>query len=183
MPAKYKKIIDPPITRSDYTRMIKDCCIHLPDNKEYVGKCIAAFRDEAVLRDEKRNFKFCVKSDTGRKLFKCKVTGGFRGLTCTKYYVNHQGIYRYDWRAQVWQFIKRFTVQILKEAAKFAIKEGIRNIPMIGPAFNAVSEYFPGLRYENPLNCLDYLPDVKISGSRRYKSIDNKYSSRKNYLY
>lgn len=116
MPTKFKKKIDPPVTSSTYTKLIKECCVMLPDDKEYVGKCIAEFRKLALKKNEKKNFKFTVKSQSGQKLFCLKVTGGLKGLTRTKYYVNHGGIYRYDWRSKVWKVLKIIKVVFVSAA-------------------------------------------------------------------
>lgn len=102
----YKKIVDPPVTNSTYIKLIKQCCIMFPDKKEYIGKCIKCFKDEAKILKEEKNFKVTIKDDDDKLLVCLKVTGGLKGLTRTKYYVNRQGIYRYDWRKRAWECIK-----------------------------------------------------------------------------
>ncbi|OMJ78171.1 hypothetical protein SteCoe_22062 [Stentor coeruleus] len=122
----YKKVIDPPVTRSTYIQLIKECCIRFPDKKEYIGACIKNFRDEAIKLKEKKNFKMTIK-ENHVKLVCLKVTGGLKGLTRTKYYVDNRGVYRYDWRAGAWECIKFILVSAL--IIGYAILQPIADFP------------------------------------------------------
>lgn len=150
MPARFKKVLRPPITSSTYTQLIKECCIKLPDVKEYVGKCIAEFRKEAIKNNEKKNFKFTVKSETGQKLFCLKVKGGFKGLTRTKYYVNSGGIYRYDWRSKAWKVIKIIAVVVGVAAVTGLVALGI--LTGVGHGFGNMIEH----QSNNDTPCIEY---------------------------
>lgn len=144
MPARFNKKIDPPINRSTYTQLIKECCINLKDYKEYVGKCIASFRDEGL--NEERNFKFTVKSERGEKLFCLRVTGGFGSISCTKYYVDHSGIYRYDWRTNFWEKLKTFLKEIYSsEIGKMALQFGGRALSILAPSIGLPSIGLPDI--------------------------------------
>lgn len=104
MPVLYNKVIDGPITNSKYIRFIKDCCVRVPQHKEYIGACVKIFKDEKV--DEEKNFKLTVCDERGYKLVRLRIRGGLGGLTRTKYKVDNQTISRYDWRQGFWSVLR-----------------------------------------------------------------------------
>lgn len=112
MPREFR--FSPPMLRNDYTQLTKTCCVEFQSEKEYIGACIKAFRDYAERHDERRNFKFTIKDENGYKLFTVRVSGGFAGMTRTKYYVDNGGIYRYDWRSNFWDMMEKLFIVIRK---------------------------------------------------------------------
>jgi hypothetical protein len=177
MPARFNKKIDPPINRSTYTQLIKECCINLKDCKEYVGKCIASFRDAGL--NEERNFKFTVKSENGQKLFCLRVTGGYGGIARTKYYVNHSGIYRYDWRTNFWEKIKEFFNEIIEfcrsDTGKMAIKYAGRALSILAPAMALPSIDLPSIGLPDVSLPNLSLPNVSLRDAEVPKIKQNKY--------
>ncbi|OMJ83876.1 hypothetical protein SteCoe_15102 [Stentor coeruleus] len=109
-----KETINNDIYPSDYTGLIKKC-LRLWGHRiaNSLGVLIIEFRDNI---NEKSNFK--VKFYLGDKEYLVlKVKGGMGKLTRTKYLVNEDMIYRYDWRSNFWY---RF-FRIVNFSAKLAI--------------------------------------------------------------
>lgn len=157
MPVRFKRQIAPPISSSTYVQLIKECCVQLSDCKEYVGACIKEFRDEAEIRNEKKNFKMTIKSETGEKLFCLKVTGGFGSFTRTKYYVDNGRIWRYDWRDTMWKIIKFFAPIVKTVLTIVGAFHGI--IPSI--------EYFLPV---SPMLSIPYIPSIPSIEHTQYIS-------------
>lgn len=90
MPLYYSSVVDSPMTNSKYINFIKECCVQVPQHKEYIGACVKVFKEEKV--DEEKNFKLTVCDEHGSKLVRLRVKGGIGGLTRTKYKVGNQTI-------------------------------------------------------------------------------------------
>ena len=115
----YSSVVDGPITHTKYIRFIKDCCIRVPEYKEYIGACVKVFKDSDL--NEKKNFKLTICGEFGLRLVSLKVKGGLGGLTRTKYRMDNESIYRYDWRQDFWTAVKLIGAIFLTTIRVFAI--------------------------------------------------------------